>query len=232
MSKEISPVDEFHSWNYLRHNQRRLEHLASLNLPIHRKSVLEVGAGIGDHTHFFLDRGCTVFATDGRSENLKILKGRYPGIQTGLLDMDTPNRKFQHTFDLVYCYGLLYHLRKPAEALMYLAAQSTGLLLLETCVSFGEKPALNPVTEPAANPSQALSGHGCRPTRPWVFAELKKHFAFVYSTCTQPNHPEFPLDWDAPPPKDKLTRAVFVASRDELNNPLLLDRLPHRQIPH
>src|SRR5580704_12589348 len=45
---------------YQRHNQRRQEHLASLQLDLVSKSVLEVGAGVGDHTFYFLDRDCTV----------------------------------------------------------------------------------------------------------------------------------------------------------------------------
>ena len=57
----------FHSWHYLRHNARRLEHLASLQIPIRGKSVLEIGAGIGDHSSYYLDRGCTVTSrTRGR----------------------------------------------------------------------------------------------------------------------------------------------------------------------
>lgn len=40
----------FHSIFYLRHNARRQEHLATLGLDLGNKSVLEVGAGIGDHT--------------------------------------------------------------------------------------------------------------------------------------------------------------------------------------
>ena len=47
---------EFHTDHYLRHNQRLLEHLATLGLPIAGRTVLEVGAGIGDLTSFFLDR--------------------------------------------------------------------------------------------------------------------------------------------------------------------------------
>jgi hypothetical protein len=45
----------FHSPDYIRHNARRLEHLASLRLPIHDATVLEIGAGIGDHTTFYLE---------------------------------------------------------------------------------------------------------------------------------------------------------------------------------
>jgi hypothetical protein len=56
-----SPIDVFHSAHYQRHNQRRQEHLASLGLDISGATVLEVGAGIGDHTSFFLDRGCQIY---------------------------------------------------------------------------------------------------------------------------------------------------------------------------
>ena len=56
----------FRGGHYQRHNARRQEHLASLQLDLAGKRVLEVGAGIGDHTTFFLDRECTVVATEPR----------------------------------------------------------------------------------------------------------------------------------------------------------------------
>jgi len=48
-------VAEFHADLYLRHNQRLLEHLATLGLPTAGRPMLEVGAGIGDLDGFFLD---------------------------------------------------------------------------------------------------------------------------------------------------------------------------------
>src|SRR5262245_4186926 len=69
-----TPGGHFHSDEYSRHTARRLEHLASLGIPVHSRTVLEVGAGIGDLTHYFLDRGCTVTATDVREENVRYLK--------------------------------------------------------------------------------------------------------------------------------------------------------------
>src|SRR5262245_59527575 len=41
---------QFHSDSYRRHNARRLEHLASLRLAVAHATVLEVGAGVGDHS--------------------------------------------------------------------------------------------------------------------------------------------------------------------------------------
>src|SRR5262249_51294506 len=71
-------VFNFRSDGYLRHNARRLEHLASLQIPVAGLSVLEIGAGIGDHSHYYIDRDCVITITEARSENLEWLKKRYP----------------------------------------------------------------------------------------------------------------------------------------------------------
>jgi len=227
------PVRVFHDHEYLRHNARRQEHLASLALPVAGASVLEVGAGIGDHTHYFLDRGCSVTVTEAREENLRLLRTRYPRLDVRHLDLDRPVRLAGAPFEVVYCYGTLYHLREPAKAIQFLDDSCARTLLLETCVSFGDEPVLNPIKEDRRDPSQALSGRGCRPTRPWVLRELRRHFQFVYLPLTQPNHEEFPTDWTRPElHRLPLARAVFVASRFALDNPVLSTELPVRQDRH
>lgn len=228
-----APAAFFHSHHYLRHNARRLEHLASLGLPVRGLSVLEVGAGIGDHSHYFIDRGCAVTITEARPENVLLLRERYPDQTVLALDLERPTAVPGAPFDVVHCYGLLYHLREPGPALAFLAQHCRQLLLLETCVSFGAGLETCPVPEDALNPTQAFSGAGCRPTRPWLMAELGSHFPHVYVPQTQPNHEEFPLDWSRPQDHAApLKRAVFVCSREPLANPLLQTSLPVRQARH
>jgi hypothetical protein len=106
------------------------------------------------------------------------------------------------------------------------------MLLLETCVSFGEEEAINFCNEVADYPSQAISGNGCRPTRKWVYNQLKQYFEFVYMPITQPNHEEFPIDWTLSSSETKLIRSVFIASRQELNNLLLVEDIPLKQQRH
>lgn len=226
------PVREFHSFHYLRHNARRLEHLASLGIPVAGMSVLEVGAGIGDHSHYYIDRGCAITITEARKENLDVLRSRYPKADVRALDMEKTDESIP-TCDVVHCYGLLYHLSNPAEALRFLARHTKQLLFLETCVSFGDDEAVNLLSEPQANPTQAFSGTGCRPTSPWILARLKELFECVYVPVTQPNHPEFPVDWSNPAAHGvSLQRAAFVASRSRLDNPSLATSLPVTQIRH
>jgi 2-polyprenyl-3-methyl-5-hydroxy-6-metoxy-1,4-benzoquinol methylase len=238
MAFDIStPPGVFHAPFYIRHNQRRLEHLASLGLDLVNKTVLEPGAGMGDHSLFYLDRGCAVTALEPRAENIESLRSNVLSSLTSAKDRLTVVEGdvsalavMSETFDVVHSYGLLYHLSDPAQAISLFAARCRGLLCLETCVSMGNEVSLNPVAEPVENPAQAYEGTGCRPTRPWLMGELKKHFPFVYVPRTQPAHDEFPLDWTRPwPTYTGLVRAVFVASRQKLENSNLLTALPDHQ---
>ena len=226
-----SPVTTFHASHYTRINQRRLEHLASLRLPIAGASVLELAAGIGDLTGFFADRGCAVVSTEGRPENLAVLRQRYPSLEVRLLDLDNPVH-LGRSFDIVFCYGALYHLSRPSEAIDFMAECCRHMLLLDTCVSLGQEPLLNPITEPSEDPSQSITGQGCRPTRSWVYQRLKRLFPYVYIPRTQPCHEDYVLDWTVPPaPSVPYTRAVFIASRQPLDNPLLADEFLQRHVP-
>jgi hypothetical protein len=232
---KFTSIEAFHSMMYQRHNARRLEHLASLRIPVAGMRVLELGAGIGDQTSYYLDRGCDVTITEARGSNLEVLFRRFAEHTVVRLDMENPERVPGSPFDVIHCYGLLYHLTNPEQAIQFIRSHCSTLFL-ETCVSFGSELAVNPVPEDAADHTQAISGMGCRPTRPWLWQQLQRHFAHVYCPTTQPNHEEFPLDWKAPEKHQiaapVLQRSVFVASSREIDNPLLSRDLLDIQIRH
>jgi len=210
-------------------NEARLCHLASLGLDLAGKRVLEVGGGIGLHTCFFESLGCTVTFTDARPENVREAKRRYPQRTTAVLDLDQePDLGRLGMFDIIYCYGTLYHLSKPKEALRALAQVCREMILLETCVTPGEEESLNPLPEQALNPNQAVSGIGCRPARPWVMRQLRDHFGWAYHSVTQPLHPDFERNWLEPAPR-KLYRAVFVGSKQPLMLPSLSECIRYLQ---
>jgi Methyltransferase domain len=229
----VTPALQFHSDFYIRHSARRLEHLASLRIPVAGRTVLEVGAGIGDHSSYYIDRGCRITITEVRPECLQYLKQRFPNSDVQRLDMESPDSFPLAPADIVHCYGLLYHLRNPDQALDFLSRNALEMLFLETCVSFGEQETANLVSEVQSDPTQAWSGTGCRPTRPWLFKRLQALFPYVYIPRTQPNHEEFPLDWTAPQKHHaSFSRAIFIASRKQLPNPLLVSVLMELQTRH
>jgi SAM-dependent methyltransferase len=227
MAADLSP---FYSEDYQRHDAARLGHLASLGLPLERRSVLEVGSGPGGHTGFYLDRGCTLLATDARPACLEALHKRHPRASTAVVDWNFPPEDLG-AFEVVHCYGILYHLQYPQQALDALARACSDLMVLETCVAPGSANQLVIGREDARNPTQSFTGWACRPTRLWVFEQLRQRFPFVYSTRTQPNHPEFPTDWTLSYRINQLIRGVFVASRRELPPAALIDQLLDGQVP-
>ncbi|MDY0871872.1 class I SAM-dependent methyltransferase [Dongia rigui] len=228
----------FRNPSYKRHNSRRQEHLATLDLDVFARTVLELGAGVGDHTTFFLDRGCTVTSVEARADNCdmfaKIMtfvgeNGYAAASRSRLIQADVTKLPPElGRYDIVYAYGILYHLSDPEKALQSFASHTEDLLLLETCVSVGDYESPNYVAEVQSHQSQSFQGIGCRPTRRWLFNKLKTLFPFVYVPTTQPVHEDFPVDWTVAP-KTEFTRAVFIGSRKPIANSRLLDHLPEKQ---
>lgn len=215
-------LGHFQNEHYKQHNNQRIAHFNSLKPGM---TVLEVGAGIGDHTGNLLAAGCAVTATEVREENLNILKKRFPNVPCKIINLDW-SFSLPRKYDLIYCYGTLYHLPNPADALKNLAVCGTSIIV-ETCVSYGNQLELNRCREDDA-PTQSFYGTGCRPTRPWVFEELKKNWKYVYSTKTQPAHSEFPTDWTKET-NFGLHRAIFLASHKPTDNPEFVEGLPDTQ---
>ncbi|MAY75480.1 MAG: SAM-dependent methyltransferase [Phycisphaerae bacterium] len=227
----VDPIPHFRGDAYLRINARRLEHLATLGLPIAGRSVLELGAGIGDLTSYFLDRGCRVTAVDGRAENVEVMRRRFEGEDVEVVEADLNDPPtLSASYDVVFAYGVLYHLADPAAALAWMTKLAGEMLVLSTCVTPNSSDGVNATTEDPIWASQALDGRACRPDRRWVFERLGSLMPHAYTTLTQPAHEEFPLDWSAPiHSATGLSRAVFIGSRVSLDDrPLLTTELPLR----
>jgi len=223
-------LGSFSSPHYQTHNRARLEHLASLRLPLERRSVIELGSGPGDHTGFYVSRGCTVTAVDARQDCLDVLHERFPEVVTVRADLnDVSALAHLGQFEVAHCYGILYHLEHPECMISALASVCSSLAIVETCVSPADGLDVLLVDEFGEDYSQSVTNRGCRPTRRWVFRELGRHFRWVYVTRTQPDHPEFPLDWTGEFPGAGLIRSIYVASRTELKNPFLIDDVPSQQ---
>jgi hypothetical protein len=224
--KRFKIIKDFLMPNYQKINVARLQHLESLGLDLNNKKVIEFGAGIGDHTIFYLFKNCEILPTEGRKDLCDFISDRF-GIKTLKIDVEKELEllKTLPHFDIIHCYGLLYHINNPAEFIEKI--KSIGdVLLLETCVSSQDGLKECRVQEDAKNNTQAVSGVGCRPSRSWLFDCLKQNFEYVYLPHTQPKHPQFPLSWSKEKMgTDKLTRCVFVASNKPLSNENFCDHL-------
>lgn len=225
----------FRSPAYDNITKARLNHLASLGLPVDGKTVLALGAGIGELSDFFIERAKRITIVEGREENIELIQRRfphsqYPHVDISLMDLEVPGNLSLDAHDITFAYGILYHLSNPLDLLQWAVSCTSEIFLLETCVS-NTQLGSNLVTENIANPSQALHRDGCRPDRKLLFEELQKLFPYVYLPRTQPKHEQFPLSFSSES-QQELTRTIYIASRKKLVNPLLSSDYIENYLPH
>jgi 2-polyprenyl-3-methyl-5-hydroxy-6-metoxy-1,4-benzoquinol methylase len=201
-------------------NVARMNFVTSLGLPLAGKRVLDIGAGVGHFSHLYSRLGATVVAVEGRDENVAVLRQRYPDVTAHVGDVQSMDLAGLGDFDIVHCFGLLYHLDSPVAALRRIETVCRGLLLLETMVCDAAQPMMVLADETMAV-NQALSGLGCRPSPAFIALALNRvGFPYVYGAAAPPDHPDFKFEW-----RDSMDtmrdgrplRAAFIASRHPLD---------------
>ena len=187
-------IDHFDTPEAAAINRARLAHLDSLGLPVAGKRFLDVGCGVGHHGAFYAERGCSVLCIDAREENIQALRRRYPQLEAHVANAETDDLSRFGAFDIVHCYGLLYHLENPIAALRNIAAVCREILLLETIVC-DHPMAILRIEDETLSSNQALGGLGCRPSPGFVAMALNRiGFPFVYAPRRAPDHEDFAFE--------------------------------------
>ena len=219
---------------YTEITEARLSHLDRMGLPVEGKSVVDLGAGIGRLSEFFADRGCDVLCVDGREENIAELRRLYPDRRAEVADVESDDLLELGQFDVVFCYGLLYHLADPFAFLQRAARMCRELLVLETCICDAEEPVVFLVGDPD-DPTMALNTIASRPSPAYVAAALRAAgLEHVYSPPSLPEHPDFRyrrLNDFGYFRDGRALRDVFVASRTPLEVEALAPLPPTRLPP-
>ncbi len=206
----------------------QLRHLASLGLDFQGKSVLDVGCGIGRLSEIFDAAGCQVCCADGRPENIKHLKEIYPHRRAEIVDVEKENLNHLGTFDIVFCYGLLYHVVDVAGLIRKSADVADDLLLIETCITPVFENLVRLIWENPKDVTQALSAWGSRPSPSYIETCLRLNgFEHIYAPRELPDHPWYRYRFVNELTKfnpASLARDIFIASRTPLDNPRLVAR--------
>jgi len=215
-------IKSFYNNDAIKINNDRIKHLDSLYLDFNNKKVLETGCGgIGNFTKYLVNNGAIVTLNDARLENiLANLKNNNYNLNYNTWDLNKPIET-NDKFDIIFCYGTLYHLTEPENAIKSFAKLCNEYVIISTCTNGKNDETINIVYE-SNTPEQGLYSYGCRPGRLFIYNKLKENFKYVYTLKTQPNNPDYPLSF---PSSNTASRNIFIGSHIKINNPILCEEL-------
>jgi SAM-dependent methyltransferase len=179
-------------------------------------NALDVGCGFGFFSGYLKEYGLKVMAIDGRPENVVEARRRNPDVELKVCDVEDPSIVSLGRYDLVFCFGLLYHLENPFRAVRNLASLTGKVLLVETVIA----PTRSLATflyEEEQKQDQGLNYIALIPSESWFIKCLyRAGFPFVYKTTVLPDHKDFRSSFIK-----KRRRTILVASKVKLSSPLL-----------
>lgn len=201
-------------------NKRRKEFLERL-LPTLMKEYrletgLDVGCGVGYFANYLAHLGLSVTAFDARPQNITHAMSRYSGVNFLVHDLEDRSVRDLGTYDVVLCFGLLYHLENPFLAIRNLSALTRKVLIVESIVASTHAPVAWLVDE-GEGEDQGLQYIAFIPSEKSIVKMLyRAGFSQVYRVTALPNHEDF---------RDRLfqkrRRTIIVASNLSVESPLL-----------
>ncbi|MDP9339204.1 MAG: FkbM family methyltransferase [Acidobacteriota bacterium] len=176
------------------------------------RTALDAGAGVGFFSQTLRDGGLKVQGFDGREENVAEARRRFPSIPFEQGDVQKSAILELGKFDLVLCFGLLYHLENPLLALRHLRGLTEKCLLLESMCVPDDRPSLLLREEPRED-DQSLTDIAYYPSESSLVKMLYRvGFAYVYRLAPLPDHDDF---YDTREHRRK--RTVLIASASAID---------------
>lgn len=155
------------------------------------RTAIDVGCGVGYFAALLRDLNFQVTAVDARPENVAEARQRHSGINFCVDDVEDLNSSLLGTFDLVLCFGLLYHLEDPLGGLRNLRALTGKLLLLESMMVEDDQPFLLLQDEPSGE-DQSLRAVSFYPSEGAIVKlAFRAGFPYVYRFRELPDHEDF-----------------------------------------
>jgi SAM-dependent methyltransferase len=191
--------------------------LPPLTMSLTLKTVVDAGCGIGHYAQHLSNSGYEVVGFDGRQANVDEARRRYPHLNFQVGDIEDPAIKRLGRYDLVMCFGLLYHLENPFRAIRNMRALARKAVLVSTICIPERYPLLQLISE-GEGEDQALRFVALYPSEACVIKMFHRaDFPFVYRFAKLPDHEDFRSTVVR-----RRLRSVILASIEPLDFPWLL----------
>ena len=182
-------------------------------------TAADIGSGPGFFSSLLRGLGMGVVAVDGRKENVEEAKRRYPEITFRVGNVEDEELCDLGHFDLVLCFGLLYHLENPLLAIHNLRAITGSLLLVDSVIFPGDEPVMALIDEEPLQ-DQGLRHLAFYPTESCLIKMLfRAGYLNVFKFRQQPIHPDYHAKADS-----RRVRTVLAASLNRIDSPLLIEQ--------
>jgi SAM-dependent methyltransferase len=187
--------------------------LADIKSALQLGTAIDVGCGLGYFSGLLHSSGLSVVAADGRQQNIDEASRRHPGISFSCCDVQSREVLRFGKFDLVFCFGLVYHLENPLLAIRQLHEMTGKLLLVESVIFPGEEPVMALIEE-EIHDDQGLNHIAFYPTEACLIKMLyRSGFPFVFQFVNQPDHPHYHASREG-----LRVRTMLAASRQPLHS--------------
>jgi FkbM family methyltransferase len=188
----LTPFDQRHYLELIRTRGDAIRALlAELKPALGLATALDVGCGVGFFARILQEWGLRVQGFDGRLENVIEARRRFPKIVFAQRDLEDARIAEMGRFDLVLCFGLLYHVENPMLAIRHLRALTGRGLLLESMCVPGSDTAMILREEPDQS-DQSLTDIAMYPSEGCLVKMLyRAGFAAVYQVAALPKHEDF-----------------------------------------
>ena len=185
-------------------------------------TAVDVGCGVGYFSEVLHSLGLNVMGLDAREQNVMEARRRYPHLRFETMNAEDPRLHEFGQFDLVFCFGLLYHLENPFQAIRNLSAMAAHIALLEG-VCYPSKESMMALIDEDDLNDQGVKNIAFYPSEACL---LKMLYSSGFSSCflprIMPSHPFYN------PTADSLRyRTLLAASK----HPVQLDSLILQPVP-